>query len=47
VTEPANDPNLNPELAAKNLRLGWILFGLAVLIFAGAMGVAFVYLAVS
>jgi hypothetical protein len=47
VTEPVNDPNLNPELARRNLRLGGILFGLFVLLFAGTVAVAFIYLAVS
>jgi hypothetical protein len=47
VTEPVNDPNLNPELARRNLRFGALLFGLFVLLFAGTVVVAFVYLAVS
>jgi hypothetical protein len=32
------------DLARKNLRLGWALFGLFWLLFAGAFGVAFLYL---
>ena len=35
----------HPELARKNLLLGWALFGVFVLLFAGTVGVAFVYLA--
>jgi hypothetical protein len=33
------------ELARKNVRLGWFLFGVFVLLFAGSFGVAFLYLA--
>jgi hypothetical protein len=33
-----------PELARKNLQWGWALFGLFCLLFAGTVGVAFVYL---
>jgi hypothetical protein len=36
---------MDPELARKNLRLGWALFGVFVLLFAGTVAVAFVYLA--
>ncbi len=36
---------LDPELARRNLRLGWALFGVFVLLFAGTVAVAFVYLA--
>jgi hypothetical protein len=32
------------ELARKNLRWGWALFGLFLVLFAGTVGVAFVYL---
>jgi hypothetical protein len=35
---------MDPELARKNVRLGWMLFGVFVLIFAGTVGVAFLYL---
>jgi hypothetical protein len=35
---------LDPELARRNLRLGWALFGLFVLLFAGTVLVALVYL---
>lgn len=36
---------MNPELERKNLLLGWALFGLFLLLFAGTVGVAFLYLA--
>jgi hypothetical protein len=39
VTDPT------PELERKNLVLGWVLFGLFVLLFAGTVGVALLYLA--
>jgi hypothetical protein len=32
------------ELARKNLRWGWALFGLFLVLFGGTVGVAFVYL---
>jgi hypothetical protein len=32
------------ELARKNLRWGWALFGLFIVLFGGTVGVAFVYL---
>jgi hypothetical protein len=34
-----------PELERKNLVLGWALFAVFVLLFAGTVGVAFLYLA--
>ena len=34
----------NAELARKNMLWGWALFGLFVVLFAGTVGVAFVYL---
>jgi len=37
--------DLTPELERKNLILGWLLFGLFVLLFAGTVAVAFLYLA--
>ncbi len=37
--------DLTPELERKNLILGWLLFGLFVLLFAGTIAVAFLYLA--
>jgi hypothetical protein len=36
---------LTPELERKNVRLGLILFGIFVLLFAGTVGIAFLYLA--
>lgn len=38
---------LDPELATKNMRLGWALFGLFVLLFAGTFVVALIYIALS
>ena len=35
---------MDPELARRNVRLGWLLFGVFVLLFAGGVGVAFLYL---
>lgn len=42
VHEPAEPDR---ELARRNVAFGWALFGLVVLIFAGTIGVALVYLA--
>ncbi len=36
---------MDPELARKNMLFGWALFGLFLLIFAGTIAVAFLYLA--
>jgi hypothetical protein len=36
---------MDPELARKNAFLGWMLFGLFLLLFAGTFAVAFIYLA--
>ena len=36
---------IDPETARKNLVFGWALFGVFVLLFAGTVGVALVYLA--
>jgi hypothetical protein len=36
---------MEPGLARKNDRLGWLLFVLFLLLFAGTFGVAFLYLA--
>ena len=47
MTEPLNDPTVNPELAHRNNILGWALFGLFLLLFAGTVAVAFIYLAVA
>ncbi len=35
---------MDPELARRNARLGWMLFGVSLLLFAGSIGVAFLYL---
>jgi ABC-type transporter Mla subunit MlaD len=35
---------LDPELERRNMRLGWGLFGLFVVLFLGAFAVALVYL---
>ena len=35
---------LTPELERKNVRLGLLLFAVFVLLFAGTVGVAFLYL---
>jgi hypothetical protein len=37
--------DLTPELERKNLVLGWTLFGVFVLLFAGTVAIAFLYLA--
>ena len=36
---------MSPELERRNLLLGWALFGIFVVLFAGTVGVAFLYLA--
>jgi hypothetical protein len=36
---------MDPELIRRNNRLGWLLFGVFWLLFAGTVGVAFLYLA--
>ena len=36
---------MNPDLARKNARLGWLLFAIFWILFAGTFGIAFVYLA--
>jgi hypothetical protein len=36
---------MDPELSRKNLRLGLLLFAVFLLLFAGTVGVAFLYLA--
>ena len=33
------------ELSRKNARMGWLLFGLFLLLFGGSFAVAFIYLA--
>jgi hypothetical protein len=35
----------DPELARRNARLGWLLFGVFWLLFGATIGVAFLYLA--
>jgi hypothetical protein len=37
--------DLTPELERKNLIMGWALFGVFLLLFAGTVGVALLYLA--
>jgi hypothetical protein len=37
--------DLTPELERKNLILGWVLFGIFALLFAGTVAVALLYLA--
>ncbi len=40
-----NEPvEVTPELARKNVVMGWALFAIALLIAAGAVGVSFIYL---
>jgi len=36
---------MDRELSRKNDRLGWLLFGIFLLLFVGTFGVAFLYLA--
>jgi hypothetical protein len=36
---------MDPELARRNVRLGWFLFGVFLVLFAGTFGIAFLYLA--
>ena len=43
--EPVEADDLHAEVARKNALLGWSLFGLSVLLFAGVWAVAYVYLA--
>lgn len=45
--EPIDPEDPHDALAAKNTFLGWALFGLSVLLFAGTWAIAFVYLAVA
>jgi hypothetical protein len=35
---------MDPELARRNVRFGWMLFGVFVLLFAGSVVVALLYL---
>jgi hypothetical protein len=41
TSEPVD---ITPELARKNVVLGWSLLGLAILIAAGAVAISFIYL---
>jgi hypothetical protein len=36
---------MDTELARRNVRLGWMLFGVFLLLFAGSIGIAVLYLA--
>ncbi len=36
---------MDRELARKNARLGWLLFAIFWILFAGTFGIAFIYLA--
>jgi hypothetical protein len=38
---------IDPETARKNMVFGWALFGVFVLLFAGTVAVAFIYLSVA
>jgi hypothetical protein len=35
---------VEPQLARKNVRLGWLLFAIFAVFFAGTIAVAFIYL---
>jgi hypothetical protein len=35
---------MDPELVRRNVRLGWMLFAVFLLVFAGTIGVALLYL---
>ena len=35
---------MDTELARRNVRLGWLLFGVFVMLFAGCVGIALLYL---
>jgi len=35
---------MDTELARRNVRLGWMLFGVFILLFAGTVGIALLYL---
>jgi hypothetical protein len=45
--EPVDSEDPHDALSAKNTSLGWALFGLSLLLFAGTWAIAFVYLAVA
>jgi hypothetical protein len=35
---------MDPELARRNVRMGWMLFGVFIVLFAGTVGIALLYL---
>ena len=35
---------MDPDLARRNVRLGWLLVGVFLLLFAGTIGIALLYL---
>ena len=39
-----HEPVIDAELARKNMLWGWALFGLFIVLFAGTVAVAFIYL---
>ena len=53
MTEPVREPPpprtfeapVGPEQARKNLVLGWALFAFSLILFAGTIGIALLYLA--
>lgn len=45
--DPVEPEDPHSAVARKNTGLGWALFGLFVLLFAGTWAVAFVYLAIA
>ena len=47
AVDPVEPEDPHDALAHKNTTLGWALFGLFVLLFAGTWAIAFVYLAVA
>jgi hypothetical protein len=47
ASDPVEQESPHDELARKNTSLGWALFGLSLLLFAGTWAIAFVYLAVA
>ena len=47
AVDPVESESPHDALARRNTSLGWALFGLVVLLFAGTWAIAFVYLAVA
>jgi hypothetical protein len=45
VPEPVEPVDPEQEIARRNSVLGWALFGLSLLLFAGTWAVAYIYLA--